>query len=79
MSTCDGGNFFTPLFCFAQRGVKGIFTVIFKSISWNYLALQSKVNQMRSPDLDFCLKIRIFDLEGLRGFVSKKIVETVQI
>ena len=29
-----------------------------------------KVNQMRSPDLDFCLRIRIFDLEGrVRGNV----------
>ena len=31
----------------------------------------NKVNQMRSPDLDFCLKIRIFDLEGLKCFGSK--------
>ena len=31
-----------------------------------------KVNQMRSPDLDFRLKIRIFDLEGLRCFEIKK-------
>ena len=51
-------------------------------ITTNYkISYFSKVNQ--SPDLDFRLKIRIFDLEGLRCFESKtfklKVVETVQI
>ena len=44
-------------------------------------AIVGKVNQMRSPDLDFRLKIRILDLEGLRCFESKtfevKFVETM--
>ena len=32
-----------------------------------------KVNEMRSPDLDFRLKIRISDLGGLRCFESKNL------
>ena len=35
-------------------------------------AEKSKVNQMRSPDLKFSTKNRIFDLDRLRAFESKK-------
>ena len=42
-----------------------------KSGSLKNKQFPSKVNQMRSLDLDFRLKIRIFNLEGLRCFESK--------
>ena len=55
-------------------------------LDYGILLLQTgcKVNQMGSPDLDFHLTIRIFDLEGLRDALNQKtfevkVVETVQI
>ena len=46
--------------------------------------INSKVNQMRSPDLKFRLKNRMFDVDRLRAVESKKkfeakVEETIKI
>ena len=46
---------------------------VWEQILDNSVTVYFKVNQMRSPDLEFCPKTQIFDLDRFRAAESKKI------